>query len=404
MDHEQIALRPSRELRAWQKLAFETWVSGGHRGIAKVVTGGGKTVFAECCLTDFLNRTPEGRVLIVVPTLSLLDQWWVGLQEDLGLTDADMASYSGNGKPSSPSRVNLMVLNTARRWAPRLSDNAESMLIVDECHRSGSHVNAKALQGRHAASLGISATPEREGDSGFDEVLVPALGPVFFEYGYNQASRDGVIAPFDLVNVEVALSDSEQAAYDAITARVAREMGESSGGDEDTIKSALLRRAQVVGQARMRVPVAVRLVERFRGSRALVFHERVEAAEEICSLLISRGHAATIYHSRLEAAVRRDNLRQYRRGVFDVLVTCRALDEGMDVPETSLAVIASSTGSSRQRIQRLGRALRPSGRKTHATVMTIFATEKERERLQREQTDLVEARSVVWEKAQVADS
>jgi len=117
--------------------------------------------------------------------------------------------------------------------------------------------------------------------------------------------------------------------------------------------------------------------------------------------LLSRGHASAIYHSRLDPALRRDNLRQYRRGVFQVLVTCRALDEGIDVPETALAVIASSTASSRQRIQRLGRALRPSRAKSHATVATIFATEQERSRLATEERDLVEARTVTWEQAKV---
>jgi superfamily II DNA or RNA helicase len=40
------------------------------------------------------------------------------------------------------------------------------------------------------------------------------------------------------------------------------------------------------------------------------------------------------------------------------IVTSQVLDEGIDVPDASLAVILSGTGSSRQFIQRLGRVLR----------------------------------------------
>jgi superfamily II DNA or RNA helicase len=39
-------------------------------------------------------------------------------------------------------------------------------------------------------------------------------------------------------------------------------------------------------------------------------------------------------------------------------VTSQVLDEGVDVPDASMAVILSGTGSSREFIQRLGRILR----------------------------------------------
>jgi len=337
----------------------------------------------------------------VVPTTSLLDQWWVGLQEDLGVEETEIAVYAGGPKPAGPKRVNLVVVNTGREWTERISEAAVTFLIVDECHRAGSPLNARALAGSHQSTLGISATPEREGDSGFEAVLIPTLGDIIFDYGYNEARRDGVISPFDLVNVEAAMSASERDRYERLSSRIAREMTLNKGGDEGKLKPLLLARAGVVACARLRVPVAVKLLERYPGRRALVFHERVAAAIEIYHLLIDRGHSATIYHSRMDDAVRRDNLRQYRRGVFDVLVTCRALDEGIDVPQTEVAIVAASTGSARQRIQRLGRALRPASKKDSATVITIFVSEQERRRLLEEEQDLVEASSVTWERAEV---
>jgi superfamily II DNA or RNA helicase len=68
----------------------------------------------------------------------------------------------------------------------------------------------------------------------------------------------------------------------------------------------------------------------------------------------------------------------------------------MNVPETSVAVIASSTASNRQRIQRLGRILRPAKGKDFATVYTIYATDEERKRLLKEASDLEEVTSVTW--------
>jgi superfamily II DNA or RNA helicase len=59
-------------------------------------------------------------------------------------------------------------------------------------------------------------------------------------------------------------------------------------------------------------------------------------------------------------------------------------------------VIASSTASRRQRIQRLGRILRPAKGKEAATVYTLYATEEERKRLLEEASDLKDVTSVTW--------
>jgi superfamily II DNA or RNA helicase len=278
--------------------------------------------------------------------------------------------------------------------------NSPKMLIVDECHRLGSPENAKALLGEYAATLGLSATPERQYDDGFTEYITPALGPIIYEYTYVEAFDDGVIAPFALSNVHVSMLEDEQAKYDKLTKRIrtaiAREGINTAGDASEHLKKLLLQRAAVSATATMRIPVSVHLIEQHRGERAIIFHERTDAADKIFSLLRQRGHSASIYHAGIGAAIRRENLRLFRRGVHDVLVCCRALDEGMNVPETSVAVIASSTASRRQRIQRLGRILRPAKGKEAATVYTLYATEEERKRLLEEASDLKDVTSVTW--------
>ena len=42
------------KLRDWQEKAFPLWWAN-KRGIVKVVTGGGKTIFAIHCLTKYLE-------------------------------------------------------------------------------------------------------------------------------------------------------------------------------------------------------------------------------------------------------------------------------------------------------------------------------------------------------------
>jgi superfamily II DNA or RNA helicase len=243
----------------------------------------------------------------------------------------------------------------------------------------------------------LSATPERDYDDGFEAVLAPALGPIIYRYDLNAAMADGIIAPFELVNVAVSLSPSEQLQYNKLTRRIIR-TAKKLGADSPIVEALLRRRARISALAAVRVPVAIRLLEQQRGVRALVFHEDIEQAERLLEHLKTRNHSATIYHSKIGPSVRRDNLRLFRRGVFDVLVCCRALDEGVNIPEVRTAIIASATASNRQRIQRLGRVLRPAPGKTHAVVYTLYATQAEERRLTREAKQLTSARSVKWQR------
>ena len=387
----------TRPPRRWQSEALAVWAET-LRGIASVVTGAGKTAFAQLCMDHFRKLYPDGRFIIIVPTLALLDQWYVSLREEFAVSPQSIATYSGEGRPASPATINLMVVNTARVHAPKLADMSETMLIVDECHRVASQANAVALQGPHTATLGISATPERQYDNLLDEVLVPALGPLSYRYDYRSALVDGVIVPFDLINVAADMTSAEQRRYDAATLDIARtisKLGENSRHSLVLVRK-LQHRARIAATSQRRIPIAIRLIEENRGARILVFHESIKWAEAIQTVLTARGLNATLYHSGLPPELRRDNLRLYKAGVFNVLVTCRALDEGVNIPETSVAVIVSSTASARQRIQRLGRALRPAANKDRASIYTIYLTKPEEDRLIDEARDLVGTGDIIW--------
>lgn len=384
--------------RRWQSEALDRWSAAGRRGIAEVVTGGGKTTFAGLCARRFLDAFPAGRVIILVPTVALLDQWFVALQDDFGVVPEAIATYSGEGIPVAPALFNLMVLNTGRTEAPSLAALGTNLLIVDECHRVGSPENARSLGGDHAATLGLSATPRREYDNAFETVIEPALGPLIYEYGYDEARGDEVIANFELVNVSVEMSPDEQERYDRLSRHLATLVRRFHDGDdvESRIKKVLRERASVSANAAARIPVAVRLAVQYPSERVLIFHESINAANHIVQFLVERGQRAAAYHSKIGPDIRRDNLRMFRRGQLDTLVSCRALDEGVNVPEASVAVVASSTASGRQRIQRLGRVLRPAAGKSRALIYTLYATKIEEDRLREEVERLESVDQVTW--------
>ena len=231
--------------------------------------------------------------------------------------------------------------------------------------------------------------------------IVPALGPIIFRYDYLTARADGAIVDFDLVNVAVDLDDADfaQLRLDSI-----QTPGSTlSRGRPETMKLAdstlSLNKGHVRSVTRaIRVPWAAKIALAHRSERIIIFHERLSSLERIRQILTRFSQNAVVYHSRLSESHRRDNLRLFRRGMVNILITCRALDEGANVPEANVAIVARSTSSTRQRIQRLGRVLRPAPGKNRATVYTLYAGREERARLAEEATKLRGVAHVEWKR------
>lgn len=382
--------------RKWQLEAFAKFEENGHRGIVEVATGGGKTIFALMCFAALKRSILIDKILVVVPTVALADQWMVNFEVDLGLDSSETNVLNGTSTKEDIRTANVIVINSARNLDLPNEIRHHILFVVDECHRAGSEKNALSLQGNWGATLGLSATPDRQYDDGSIRHLFPTLGEKIYSYSVSEALRDGVLSPFDLYNVEIPLLHEERVEYDKISRQIGIAMGR--GSDEEQLQSLLRRRSRLCNSAEYRIPVTVRIMADNRGSRTLIFHESIDSAVAIHSLLKQQNHSVALYHSRLSPSVRRENLKMFRLGLIDILVTCRALDEGANIPETCLAIVAAATASQRQRIQRLGRVLRPSKGKEKAIIYTLFATEVERRRLLEEEALLEEFVSVKWQR------
>lgn len=379
-------------LRGWQEEAAAKWIEAGRRGIVAVVTGGGKTVFALACVERIRPQT----VLVVIPTVALLDQWWEEAANYFNVPLEDIHVVSGT-RGMKTGTINLAVLNTAAEL-PARGRSHKCMLIVDECHKAASPLYKKVLDITTEASLGLSATPERPYDAGLENILVPALGQVIYRYSYKEALRDRVIVPFNLKNIVFELEEDKKVEYSRLTKAIARAI-DKHGVEAPEVISLFIRRARALNLSLNRVHLALKLVASNRRRRTLVFHEDIEACNLIYQVLADNHVSAGVYHSKMRVKERVAMLNAYRHGKLDVLVTCRALDEGFNVPETEVGIIAASTATQRQRIQRLGRVLRPASGKDGATVYTLVATDPEVARLKKEEKELEGVANVTWAKA-----
>jgi len=370
------------KLREWQENAFPLWWAK-KRGIIKVVTGGGKTVFAIHCLRKYLEEEPNKSILIVVPSIALLDQWYEGIS--LNFKSKDIALNGGGEQITDLSKVCITTIDSLKNIISKV-DQDNTLLIVDECHKIGTEKRGEMLTGNWHATLGLSATPERDYDDNFYIIIKKILGDIIFDYDYIDAREDEVIVNFKLLYAYAEMTEAENDKYKDFTKKIQRRAATIGGNNMNDypLKMLIFNRARMVKNSKNRIPFGVELLQKHKRDSWIVFTENKKQAKEFNKIINKKGYKSAIYNTDLDNAEREENLNNFKSGNLNVLVSCTALDEGFDMPEADGAMILSASSSKRQRIQRMGRVLRITANKENALIVTVYSSNTEYVKLKEE--------------------
>ena len=370
------------KLREWQENAFPLWWAK-KRGIIKVVTGGGKTVFAIHCLKKYLEEEPDKSILIVVPSIALLDQWYEGIS--LNFKSKDIALNGGGEQITDLSKVCITTIDSLKNIISKV-DQDNTLLIVDECHKIGTEKRGEMLTGNWHATLGLSATPERDYDDNFYIIIIKILGDIIFDYDYIDAREDEVIVNFKLLYAYAEMTEAENDKYKDFTKKIQRRAATIGGNNMNDypLKMLIFNRARMVKNSKNRIPFGVELLQKHKRDSWIVFTENKKQAKEFNKIINKKGYKSAIYNTDLDNAEREENLNNFKSGNLNVLVSCTALDEGFDMPEADGAMILSASSSKRQRIQRMGRVLRITANKENALIVTVYSSNTEYVKLKEE--------------------
>ena len=370
------------KLREWQEAAFPLWWER-KRGIVKVVTGGGKTVFAIHCLKKYLEENSNNTIFIVVPSIALLDQWYEGLQ--LSFQNNEIALNGGGERLDKLSKITISTIDSVKNIIENF-DASKTLLIVDECHKIGTEKRGETLTNNWHATLGLSATPERDYDDNFYIIIRKILGDIIFDYDYIDAREDEVIVNFKLLYAYAAMTSSEEAEYKKFTKSIQRRAATIGGNNMNDypLKMLIFNRARMVKNSVNRIPFGIELLQKYKRDSWIVFTENKKQAKEFNTIINKKGYKSAIYNTDLDSSEREENLNNFKNGNLNVLVSCTALDEGFDMPEADGAMILSASSSKRQRIQRMGRVLRITANKKNALIVTVYSSKTEYEKLREE--------------------
>ena len=371
------------KLREWQEKAFPLWWEE-KRGIIKVVTGGGKTFFAIHCLKKYLENDPQKSILIVVPSIALLDQWYDSLSQNFD--DKEISLNGGGEQTKIITKICISTIDSLKNIIS-LIDAENTLLIVDECHKIGTEKRGEMLTNAWHATLGLSATPERDYDDNFYIIIKKILGDIIFDYDYIDAREDEVIVNFKLLYGYAALLPEEENKYKKFTKSIQRRAATIGGQDMNDypLKMLIFNRARLVKNSKNRIPYGIELIQKYERDSWIVFAENKKQAKEFNKIVNKlKGFNSGIYNTDLNDDERQENLEKFKAGNLNVLVSCTALDEGFDMPEADGAMILSASSSKRQRIQRMGRVLRITANKENALIVTVYSSKTEYEKLREE--------------------
>ena len=388
-----------RRPRAHQVDALEAWTARGYRGIFEHATGSGKTFTALCAISD--SFTLQVVPLILVPSELLLTQWEDELRDcfaDRGLqllvcggghsqwrNGGLLRSFTRAPTPGQRPRAVLSTIQTAssRAFQSMCVEGEHLFMVADEVHRLGAPEARTILTLNSGARLGLSATPRRAGDPEGTAALMDYFGGVVPPpFTLQDAIKSGALTPYAYHPATVALSELEQQAWDETSVEISKLYARMKGAIEDPGSSAyvrfrqlLIKRARIAKSAAAKTPKAAEILEAAyeSGQRWIVYCDDQGQLAEVKTALRKAGLPDVYeYHSNMVGD------RAKTLDVFDsrggIMVSIRCLDEGVDIPSVSHALISASSRNPREFIQRRGRVLRRHPGKALAHVYDVLVT------------------------------
>lgn len=422
IDVEQVdSSLQTRVLLPHQEHALSAWRGAGYRGILEHATGSGKTFTAIAAIREHIE---DGNLaLVLVPSKLLLDQWASEIQAELPgatvlvagggrtswKTPARLERFTADRKESG-SRIVLATMATAAKedFRARLQGGDHLMIVADEVHRMGSPEYSHLTEIPGTKRLGLSATPRRFGDpEGTRRLLNYFGGIVQPPFTLREAIEARRLVQYTYFPHPVYLTSDEAEEWREFTRLITREvtrLPKQSDGSfvlSERAKLLLIQRSRVAKKARGKVDLARKIIdsEYVRGQHWLVYCEDSAQLRLVLQALRDDGVDAKEYYTGM-AGDPLGTLSWYMQ-FGGVLVSIRCLDEGVDIPQISHALILASSQNPRQFIQRRGRVLRVAPGKHIAVVHDAIVVPTD---LEQEPEQMALARSEIARALQFAET
>ena len=409
--------------REYQKEAFENWKNNNQKGLFAMATGTGKTITSLNCLLEIYNKSGYYKAIILVPTITLVEQWEIECRKFNFNTIIKVCSKYNNWKSDIANLRLLEMINPDNKLSYIIISTYASyvrsdvflelnqfpkrqlLLIADEAHNMGGSLMANRLDDIiYLRRIGLSATPERQFDDAGNRKLLNFFGcenGYTFEYSMAEAIEKGALCRYYYYPHIVKLTDDEMIEYVELTKKIVKIMGFQDSESQERLKMLLLKRKRIIHKASNKLYVFHQIVKQRMAEKGNLKYTLVYVPEgnkpdnfdadiydqfdtitsdpesehmidDFTRIVRDMDPHIIVRQFTSESKDRDVMLKGFADGSIDVLVSMKCLDEGVDVPRSELAIFCASTGNPRQFIQRRGRVLRTHKDKRFAIVHDLI--------------------------------
>lgn len=409
----------SLSLRQYQKDAIDTWVGNNYRGIFNMATGTGKTITSLAALEILCNLSDNGVFTIIVcPYMHLVEQWTneirkFGVEPIIGHSASEQQDWKKNldsqarifnrhqsdGLAKSycfVTTINTFTSSQIQNIINGLKGNV--LLVVDEVHNIGTSRSISKLSPNIPYRLGLSATVDRYNDPDGTKAIRDYFGKECINYSLEDAINSGMLVQYKYFPILCVMSSEEYQRFSELNSQMDEIIHQNISQREIDIqlKPIKLLGARLVSSLQSKFESLKTIVENHNQDKHMLvycgdakiededvdpedFDYKVSVVDKVTDLL---GNEMDIRVSRFtyreNMNERREILDDFEKGVIQVLVAIRCLDEGVNIPSIRTALITSSGENPKEYIQRRGRILRKYsskefGKKEYATLYDFVA-------------------------------
>lgn len=345
-------------VRDYQKGAADALVGnmGPGTGYGTIVLpcGSGKTMVGMTIMDRIKTST-----LILTTNISAVHQWIDELVDKTNLTRDQIGEYTGEVKDIKQVTVATYQVLT---WRPDRQDEtyphfqlfrerAWGLIVYDEVHMLPAPVFRVTAELQAVRRVGLTATLVRE--DGCENYVFSLVGPKRYDVPWKELEHSGWIADAECIELRLDMDMEKQLDYAVADQR---------------------SKHRIASENPAKVPAVQELVKRFPEDRILIIGQYLDQLFELSKLL-----NVPIITGKTANAERDEIYGKFRKGEIRVLVVSKVANFAIDLPDASMAIQISGTfGSRQEEAQRLGRILRPKGRRARFfTLITRGTVEEE---------------------------
>ena len=357
-----------------QRLGIRKWIKNGGSGIWCWATGTGKTYGSLMLCQTLINKNPNLKILVSVPTIVLKHQW----QEEINKT-----KFSNN--------VTVEVINTilTRDWDVDL-------FIIDEIHTVCSELSIKVFDiVKYRYFLGLTGTLDRLDGR---EDLLNMYTSVVDIITADEAIQNDWLSPYRYYKVLIDVDDIQtyyelNQKFNSLFAvfnfdfsvamrcttdwKFRNQYAAKIGHNSKQITAfamgwmqILQKRKRFVMSHPKKFEIAKQIIAARPDKKIVTFSATIKDAESL--------KTGWTLHSKKKPKENTQAIENFKQCKAGVLNTSKAANAGLDVPDINCEIIISGTSSSIDAQQRRGRGIRRvEGKLTEIFVLVIRNTVEE---------------------------